>query len=435
MSESYQPGASRVNTGAPRKPAHGTPAAAPSTLTPADRGPKMTATLEPFFSEPYNAIVDRNFDRYLIRRWLADLGPTGFLIVKILRDRCYKNDRTGELRDTCTMDMDELARLVGVGRTKLYALFAENKALKLFVRRIEQYRMVDNIPRRQNNCFKVSMDDPIHWDDLPLYDDLLAKMETERHLPPTTRVWLPEEGQAPPAGETGTSPRRESAGRTHGAGRESAERTHVAGRESAGRIHGGHEGENPSQRVSAQRTHGDPYESAQRTADTEYLSSGERTADTPYLGSGGRTAIGESLLSDLPVSPTPAAGAPHISPQGDSGRGFAPDPDADADPLQHAWEVIQPLLQGAVTIPAYQMHIKLLRPEQMIVPPDLDAPDARIEVGLRCPSNFSREFVEKRCAAQIEEALGEALGFPVSLRLFVLPKPGGSPGGDRHGRA
>src|SRR5690349_2140546 len=104
---------------------------------------RATATFVPYYWEAYNEIVEpRRYDHYLVRRWLPALGPLGFALVKALRDRCYHNPTTGVLRDSCEIDMDELAGAVGVSRRTLFRELADNEALAQFVRRIEQWQMV-----------------------------------------------------------------------------------------------------------------------------------------------------------------------------------------------------------------------------------------------------------------------------------------------------
>jgi hypothetical protein len=124
---------------------------------------RSTATFEAYYWEAYNAIVEpRRWDHYLLRRWLPTLGPLGFALVKVLRDRCYFNPDTGVLRDTCEIDMDELAHLIGVSRATLFRELGRNVALGCFVRRVEQYQMINGRPQQTRNLYQVCMDDPVH---------------------------------------------------------------------------------------------------------------------------------------------------------------------------------------------------------------------------------------------------------------------------------
>lgn len=179
-----------------------------------------TATFTPYFWEAYNEIVQpRRFDHYLITRWSQELGPHGFMIVKLLRDRCFHNPDRGILRDTCEMRMEELAAAVGLGRTKLFELFKTNTALQQFVRRIEQFRLEKGNPRRDVNRFHVCMDDPIHPADMEEYDRLRCEKEAERQIP--ERIVKPDPLKSAERTQGGLPAVVESATRTQ----ESAERT------------------------------------------------------------------------------------------------------------------------------------------------------------------------------------------------------------------
>jgi hypothetical protein len=154
---------------------------------------RNTATFTPYFWEAYNEVVQpRRFDHYLLRKWGPELGPLGFMIVKSLRDRCYHNPAEGILRDSCEVDMEELAQAVGVSRATMFREFERNQALSQFVRRIEQFEMRGGRPHRAANIYQVSMDDPIHSDDYERYDQLRAHKESERDIPLPKRVLKPE---------------------------------------------------------------------------------------------------------------------------------------------------------------------------------------------------------------------------------------------------
>ena len=353
---------------------------------------RVTATFQPYYWEAYNEIVEpRRFDHYLVRRWLPDLGQTGFTIVKILRDRCYHDPRTGVLRNTCEMSMDELATAVGVSRAFLFKVFKENTSLAHFVRRIEQYQLVDGKPRRDRNVYQVSMDDPVHPADLERYDELRAIKEVERQQQPIRRLWK--------GGGEGTS--YESTTKTHS-------------------------------------TEPAPYESTTKTADTKYPPSTTKTAETSSLESTTQTAYvnspsGGSLPSD---SLTPSAGeAPPInSPQGEDGHGSAVEGEGSHSEavtaedvagelrdslLCAAWTEALKALAAVVDRPTFEAHLKPLRPLA------LDEETGQVE--LLCASRFAREWLDKRYREAIEEALGTALGRPVAVRLVTPAGEGTTP--------
>lgn len=381
MPPSYQKGAAGVNA-----PAKDPPVPSPREQVHAGREQaRPTATFVPYFWEAYNEIVEpRRFDHYLVTRWLPELGPTGFAIVKALRDRCYHNPRTGILRDSYEADMEELAQAVGISRATLFREFGRNEALGHFVQRVEQYQMAGGRPKQTSNLFRVSMDDPIHASDLERYEDLRALKEMERDTPPPKKIVKPEAPVSP-------SPPYESHSETHRKNAPSA-----------------------SSRYESQiETHSPSYESQFATPNTQ------SQIETPNTPSQFATAIKEDLPSDslTKESLTPGAGGqpPHISPQG----GTDPDhPEDDGGPLHAAWQEALPTLSPLMSAPAFHTHVARLRPIHLTELAD----GAGVEIALAAPSAFTREWVEKRHVPAIEEALGSVLGCPVTVRLTQSPK-------------
>ncbi len=136
--------------------------------------PRDTATFEPYYWEAYNQIVHPNrFDWYLITRWLPELGPEGFAILKVLRNLCFHNPKEGILRNECDIAMNELAISAGMTERTLYRHLKENKALGQFIRRQARYVVpTEGAPHRASNRFMVCMDAPIHPDDMEQYEEL-----------------------------------------------------------------------------------------------------------------------------------------------------------------------------------------------------------------------------------------------------------------------
>jgi hypothetical protein len=348
---------------------------------------RATATFVPYYWEAYNEIVEpRRFDHYLLTKWLPDLGPIGFTIVKLLRDRCYFNPEKGVLRDTCEMSMDELAVLIGVSRAYLFKLFKDNAALGQFVRRIEQYQFVDGRPRQDKNRYQICMDDPIHPTDLEHYDDLRALKETERHQQPVTRVFKGRPGVVD--SEAGPN------------SYESTTKTHSA-----------REGEGADSYESTTETHRTCYESTTKTPDTKYPESTTKTPDTKYPESTTKTAIGNGLpfgdLSKGSVTPDTPADSPQPNgfPEGGAEESTAP------PELLAAWPVALKEIAEVVNPPTYHTHIKPLVP--------LDLNDSG-EVSLLVPTAFTRSWLETRHLPTLEGALRKALGRAVTVRLTQI---------------
>jgi len=341
---------------------------------------RNTATFQPYFWEAYNEIVQpRRFDHYLLHRWLPELGQNGFVIVKVLRDRCYHNPQTGVLRDSVEVDLDELARACQMSRRTLLRELSENAMLGQFVRRIKQYQMVDGRPRQRENLYQVSMDDPVHPQDLARYDELRAEKERDRHQPAPRKIVHAE--SKPYGGQNDPHRKKPSA-----------------------------------------------YEGQNGTPDPTGLQSHIGTPDPTGLpGQNGTAYVNSPSGGSIPsASIPPGAGeAPPInSPQGEeegsrSSAATSSPPDVAAELrdslLCGAWRQALKALETQINRPTFEAHLKPLRPLA------LDEPAGTVE--LLCPSHFAREWLDKRHRPAIEQALSAALGRAVLVRLAT---PAGS---------
>ena len=94
-------------------------------------------------------------------------------------------------------------------------------------------------------------------------------------------------------------------------------------------------------------------------------------------------------------------------------EGAEPSPESeDYDPLVVLWRVALSLLENRVSLPTLQAHLKTLR---------LGTVEAG-EAIMIAPSAFTREWIDKRHRADIEQALSEAAGQPLTLRLQLASK-------------
>jgi hypothetical protein len=73
--------------------------------------------LQEVYANVYSEIVkpDRVFvgTQYFRQRWLPLLGPKLAWLIITLRQHCYWNRQTGELRDYCIIDQEDLAFVAG----------------------------------------------------------------------------------------------------------------------------------------------------------------------------------------------------------------------------------------------------------------------------------------------------------------------------------
>ena len=119
--------------------------------------------------------------RYFCLKWEPSLGLVGARIIRVLRSLGYYNRQTGETRDGIPIDLPELAALCGFSVATIKREFgsgkdgkAANPFLHTFVQREKNYRhdAVTGQIWREENIYRVKMDDPVHPDDLPRLQEL-----------------------------------------------------------------------------------------------------------------------------------------------------------------------------------------------------------------------------------------------------------------------
>lgn len=119
--------------------------------------------------------------RYFCLKWEPSLGLVAARIVRVLRALGYYNRQTGEMRDGIPIDLPELAVLCGFSVATIKREFGSGKDgkpanphLRTFVQREKNYKhdAVTGQVWREENIYRVKMDDPVHPDDLPRLQEL-----------------------------------------------------------------------------------------------------------------------------------------------------------------------------------------------------------------------------------------------------------------------
>lgn len=136
----------------------------------------------PFYHDLRNQLV-RPTDvlvssHYFFRTWKRRLGPVLTLLVLELRDRCYRNKVTGEVRDYCWPSQSELARAMGVSVDTI-ARALKGELAKIFIRVEPRYRY-DPLRKkkvRTSSIYRVAMDDPLVPEDEEALDELISRNE------------------------------------------------------------------------------------------------------------------------------------------------------------------------------------------------------------------------------------------------------------------
>ena len=177
---------------------------------PEDHGPGRQITVMADYFSLANEIIQPDqyvsTSRYFCLKWEPSLGLVGARIIRVLRSLGYYNRQTGEMRDGIPIDLPELAALCGFSVATIKREFgsgkdgkAANPFLHTFVQREKNYKhdAVTGQIWREENIYRVKMDDPVHPDDLPRLQGLWEsrqkggkegeKGEGDPNRPPTAR--------------------------------------------------------------------------------------------------------------------------------------------------------------------------------------------------------------------------------------------------------
>ena len=152
---------------------------------PEDQGTEGRITVMADYFSLANEIIQPDqyvsTSRYFCLKWEPSLGLVGARIVRVLRSLGYYNRQTGEMRDGIPIDLPELAALCGFSVATIKREFGSGKDgttanpfLHTFVQREKNYKhdAVTGQIWREENIYRVKMDDPIHPDDLPRLQQL-----------------------------------------------------------------------------------------------------------------------------------------------------------------------------------------------------------------------------------------------------------------------
>ena len=132
---------------------------------------ELQMELQEAYANCYNEIVqpDRVFvaSQYFRRKWVPLLGPALAWLIIALRQRCYWNRKTGEVRAWCLVSHDELAVEVGLDRKHVGKLLSAKYADWFIVDMKKRYEYNPRIGKtvRAKTRYLLRMDDPLTPED------------------------------------------------------------------------------------------------------------------------------------------------------------------------------------------------------------------------------------------------------------------------------
>lgn len=138
-------------------------------------------TLHPAYQSAANAITKPTsllISRYVVEKWLPDMGGDGLAILSFFRKKCYYNRETGEKRDQVKCKLAEVAKGCKMSVSTVRRCLQKNDALRRFVIVQEEFEVE---PKRKGlyqveNSYHVLMDDPVHPSDLDRLQEAIREI-------------------------------------------------------------------------------------------------------------------------------------------------------------------------------------------------------------------------------------------------------------------
>jgi len=143
------------------------------------------------YTNVYNELVkpDRVFvaTQYFRLKWVPFLGHSLAWLIIALRQHCYYNRQTQEMRDWCTVTQEELAREIGVSPRTVRRLLQSEYA-GLFIQEIKQeFRYDAKLGKRlrKPTRYRIRMDDPLIPEDQEKLEKALADQARKFGITPS----------------------------------------------------------------------------------------------------------------------------------------------------------------------------------------------------------------------------------------------------------
>ncbi|MEM7033334.1 MAG: hypothetical protein AAF629_27520 [Chloroflexota bacterium] len=149
--------------------------------------------LQKVYTNLYNEIVQPDrvcvITQYFRTQWMPRLNPRLAWLIVNLRQHCYWNKQTGELRDWCIVDQTELSRELGADKKTLRRLMKSEHADKFILEaRTDRYRYDGSLGKqvRQKTRYRIRMDDPLTPEDEVFFKERLEQEMQGLSIDPET---------------------------------------------------------------------------------------------------------------------------------------------------------------------------------------------------------------------------------------------------------
>lgn len=134
------------------------------------------------YRDAYNAITQPDeihyTSKYFHQKWLPLLGPDMWLLIWEMRTRCYRNKKTGVVRDTFESTYLELAAATGMGERTVWGLLHPKDPLKKTY--LDKFIISSKTKRRYSQKRGSSVNEKTEWQirlDDPLTPEDEIKLE------------------------------------------------------------------------------------------------------------------------------------------------------------------------------------------------------------------------------------------------------------------
>ena len=148
--------------------------------------------LQEVYANLYNEITQPDrvavMTQYFRQNWVPRLGHSLAWLIISLRQRCYWNRKTGEVRNWCQVTQEELAAEIGVEPRTIRRLLQQPEASRFIIEVKERYGYDQRLGKRvrETTTYQIRMDDPLTPEDEALLRQRLEENAAGLEIDPET---------------------------------------------------------------------------------------------------------------------------------------------------------------------------------------------------------------------------------------------------------